>query len=110
MEITTTTTGDVQVVAISGEVDGKTAPEVQAHLGPLLQPGSKILLDMHRVDYLSSAGLRVLLSAYRQLAPIGGRLGLAGLSEDIAETLRTTGLLRFFGVYETLDAGLAALA
>jgi anti-sigma B factor antagonist len=100
---------DVKVVSLGGDIDGANAEEAQEQLGQILRSGGKILLDMRRVDYLSSAGLRVLLSVYRQLTPSGGSLGLVGLSEEIVQTLETSGLKRFFHIYEDVDAGLAAL-
>ena len=110
MDISHTRTGDVAVVTIRGEIDGQTAGEAQQHMAPLLVPGSKIVLDLSGVEFLSSAGLRILLSAYRQLAQVGGRLVLAGPSEDLKDTLTITGLLRFLHCYDTLPDGLAALA
>lgn len=109
MEMMIINAHDVKVVTIGGDIDGANAEEAQEQLGQILRSGGKILLDMHRVDYLSSAGLRVLLSVYRQLTPAGGYLGLVGLSQEITETLETTGLIRFFKVYDDVDAGLAAL-
>ena len=76
---------------------------------PLVQPGSKILLDMSQVDYLSSAGLRMLLSLYRQVSSNNGSIALVGLSEEIKDSMSVTGFLRFFTLYDTVDAGLAAM-
>lgn len=110
LNISHTQTGDVTVVTIRGDLDGQTAGEAQQHMAPLLVPGSKIVLDLSGVEFLSSAGLRILLSAYRQLAQIGGRLVLSGPSEDLKDTLTITGLLRFLSCYDTLPEGVAALA
>lgn len=109
MDITTKTVQGVTVVHIVGDIDGKTAPELQEQVSALVQPGIKILLDMTRVDYMSSAGLRMLLATYRQVSSSDGHIVLAGLSEDIKDTMSMTGFLRFFATYETLEAGLAAL-
>lgn len=101
---------DITVVAIVGEVNRSTAPSIQDQLLPLTRPGCKILLDMSAVTYLSSAGLRLLLLLYRQIAANNGRVVLTGLSEMIRDTMAITGFLDFFVTYETLEEGLTALS
>jgi anti-sigma B factor antagonist len=66
-------------------------------------------VEMSGVQYMSSAGLRVLLSTHRQVASQSARLALSGLSADVNETMEATGFLQFFTVFETLDEGLAGL-
>jgi anti-sigma B factor antagonist len=109
MDININTLEEVTVVDLAGEIDANTAPEVQQKVLPLAQPKSKIILDMTKVPYMSSAGLRMLLSLYRQVSAKDGKLVLVGLSEDIEDTMSVTGFLDFFKVSATLDAGLEAL-
>jgi anti-sigma B factor antagonist len=109
MEINIKTVDQVTVVEISGDIDGKTAPEAQVQILPLLQPGCKVMVDMSGVEYMSSAGLRIMLSMHRQTASNKGQLMLVGLSEEIQDTMSATGFLNFFTVHDTLEAGLAAL-
>ncbi|MBW4561839.1 MAG: anti-sigma factor antagonist [Mojavia pulchra JT2-VF2] len=99
----------VTVVELDGDVDGKTAPEVQAQVLPLVQPGSKILLDLTNVPYMSSAGLRTLLLLHRQFLGKEGQLVLVGVAEEIQDTMSITGFLNFFTICETLDSGLESL-
>jgi anti-sigma B factor antagonist len=110
MEINVKPVGQVMVIEISGEIDSNTAPQAQEHVLPLAQPGAKILLDMSRVEYMSSAGLRVLLSMYRQITRQNGGLVLVGLAEEIKDTMSITGFLNFFTTRDTIDEGLKALA
>jgi anti-sigma B factor antagonist len=110
MEINVKPVGQVMVIEISGEIDSNTAPQAQEHVLPLAQPGAKILLDMRRVEYMSSAGLRVLLSMYRQITRQNGGLVLVGLAEEIKDTMSITGFLNFFTTRDTIDEGLKALA
>lgn len=109
MEINLKKLQEIQVVELIGDVDASTAPEVQQEILPLAQPHSKLLLDMSQVPYMSSAGLRVLLSLYRQATAQDGKLVLVGLSEDLQDTMSVTGFLDFFATGETLEAGLAEL-
>jgi len=110
IEIDIKTVEGIKVVELSGEVDASTAPEVQKQILPLAEPGSKILMDMTQVQYMSSAGLRMLLSMYRQTQGKEGKLVLVGLSEELQDRMSVvTGFLEFFTVSDTVDAGLTAL-
>lgn len=110
MEIKVETVDQVIVVQIEGDIDGNTASEAQARILPLAKADCKIILDMDKVPFMSSAGLRLLLVTYRTIKSKGGNVVLVGLSEDIEDTMEMTGFLDFFDYYESLDAGLAALA
>src|SRR5438874_11395779 len=110
MEINVKSIGQVTVVEIAGDIDSNTAPQAQERVLPLVQPGSKILLDMSGVEYMSSAGLRILLSMYRQISRGDGGIVLVGLGEEIKDTMSVTGFLNFFTTCDTVDEGLQALA
>ena len=99
----------ITLIEITGDIDGKTAVHAQEQILPLLEPGCKMLLDMSGVDYMSSAGLRLMLSMHRQATANKGQLVLAGLSEDIKDTMAATGFLNFFATQDTVDAGLVTL-
>lgn len=109
MEINIKNLEDIKVVELIGDVDASTASGVQQEIMPLAQLNSKILLDMTQVPYMSSAGLRMLLSLYRQATAKDGKLVLVGLSEDLQDTMSVTGFLDFFTTGATLEAGLAEL-
>jgi anti-sigma B factor antagonist len=110
MEINVKSIGQVTVVEIAGDIDSNTAPQAQEQVLPLVQPGSKVLLDMSGVEYMSSAGLRMLLSMYRQISRGDGGIVLVGLGEEIKDTMSVTGFLNFFTTRDTVDEGLQALA
>lgn len=109
MEINIKTIEQVTVVEVIGDIDGKTAPEVREQVSVQIQSGTKMILDMSRVDYMSSAGLRMLLATYRQVTSSDGRVVLVRVSEEIQDTMSMTGFLRFFTVCETVEDGLEAL-
>ena len=109
MEIKIENLDQIEIVKLIGDMDASTSPQVQQEILPLARPGSKILLDMSRVAYMSSAGLRVLLLLYRQATARDGKLILVGLSEDIRDTMSVTGFLDFFTAVDTTEAGLAEL-
>lgn len=99
---------DIELVELTGEIDANTAPAITERILPLAQPGSRILIDMRQVPYMSSAGLRMLLSLYRQAAARDGKVVLVGLSDEIRDTMTVTGFIGFFALAETVDQGLGA--
>lgn len=109
MDIHVRNLGQITIVDISGDIDSSVAAQAQKQLLPLLEPECKILVDMSGVGYMSSAGLRFLLSIYRRATDSKGKILLVGLSEEIREMMEATGFLRFFTVGESVEAGLAAL-
>ena len=109
MEIRVDAIGSVTVVAIAGDLDGSTAPRAQEEVLALLGPDVKILLDLTTLDYMSSAGARLLLLIYRQITQNSGDVLLAGLNTEIEDMLSATGFLDYFKVAMTVDDGLAML-
>jgi anti-sigma B factor antagonist len=108
IEISVETIQQVTVVKPAGEIDASSAAVVQQKVLPLSVPGCKIILDMSQVAYMSSAGLRMLLSVYRQISGNQGRIVLVGLSEELTDTMSMTGFLGYFTVHDLLETGLQA--
>lgn len=108
MSVTVTTQDTINLIELSGDVDGKTAPLIQKEILPLATEDCKLLLDMSQISYMSSAGLRMLLSIRRQVPP-GGRILLVALPEPIRETMSITGFLDFFTITPTREEAVAAL-
>jgi anti-sigma B factor antagonist len=109
MEVQVRTLEDVTILETIGDIDGSTAPTLQEHVMNAIKPGCKLLLDMSAVEFMSSAGLRVMLLLHRQVSGGDGRVVLVGLSESLKDTMTATGFLKFFTTSDTIDAGLAAL-
>lgn len=110
MEVTSNTQNDVTVVALAGDVDGKTAASTQSQVVALIPSGGKLVLDMSGVPYMSSAGLRMMLLLYRQAQGKGTSVALVGLSDEIRDTMSATGFLDYFKTASSVDEGVAALS
>jgi anti-sigma B factor antagonist len=109
MELEVKTTDAATVVGIGFDIDAKTAPELQERILPLITTGRPLILDMSRVAYMSSAGLRVLLIIYRQATGSNARLVLSGLSEELRDLMSATGFLDFFVTFDTLAGAIESL-
>ena len=96
----------VSVAKVSGRVDSSTAPELEKSLQSLLDSGrSQIVLDLQETDYMSSAGLRVLVAMHKAAKKSGGGLCLAQPSTRVNEVLDLAGLTPVFTVYpDVVDA------
>jgi anti-sigma B factor antagonist len=110
MNLQTRQEGDVDVVELEGNIDGKTAPEIREQLRPILPRARKLILDMTRVQYLSSAGLRLLLLTYREVTAAQGKVVLLGVSRDIQTVMSHTGFLSFFTLADTPEQATQALS
>lgn len=109
MNMTVDQRDGVKVVELQGDLDTTTVPSVHAGLIAEVADGVRLVLDLHGVRYMSSAGLRLMLSVYRKAQERGGDLVLVGLSDAIRDTMEVTGFLNFFQAYETLEDGLRVL-
>ena len=102
MEITIKDVGDVKVVQFQGHLDSNTSQEAENCLNDLLsQQATKILVDFENLDYISSAGLRVLLSTAKQLKTNDGKLRLCNLNETVQEIFDMSGFSTILQVFKT---------
>ena len=90
MEIKKTIDDAKTVIAVAGRVDTTTAPELEA--GLKLEGGETLVLDLSGVPYMSSAGLRCLLSAQKSLMTGGGSMTIVGIQPAVKEVLDITGM------------------
>ncbi len=101
--------GQVTAVQLVGSIDSITAIQVQDEIIPLAASGKKILLDMSKVTYLSSAGLRALLLIYRSICENIGRIVLMGLTDEVRDIMAITGFIEFFETAEDHRAAMQTL-
>ncbi|GAB4024237.1 STAS domain-containing protein [Spirosoma koreense] len=109
MNVTSSTVEGITVVEATGNIDSKTAPEFERTAVAAIQGQSKVIIDLTKVEFLSSAGLRVLLMIYRQVKAKSGNVVLVGTSEEIQDIMSNTGFLSFFIMADTLKEGLNTL-
>lgn len=109
MQVTVDRVDQITVAVLAGELDANTAPLAQQEVLAAAEPGGRMVLDLSGVPYMSSAGLRMLLSTYRQVSGNGGKIVLVGVVDEIRDTMSVTGFLKFFSVLDTREAGIQAL-
>ena len=74
-------------------MDTTTAPELEDEIKQVGTETTELTLDFHALDYLSSAGLRVILSAQKQMNATGGKMVITGVNETIMEVFEVTGFV-----------------
>ena len=90
MTINANMNGTTLEIALEGRLDTMTAPELEAELNSSLKSADSLVLDFSNLSYISSAGLRVLLSAHNALSAKGG-MKVKNVNEIVQEVLDVTG-------------------
>ncbi len=90
MNIVVTENGTAITLALSGRLDTLSSPELSTAINSALEKSSQLVLDFTNLDYISSAGLRVLLTAQKQLSG-NGSLTLAHVNSTVQDILDMTG-------------------
>ena len=85
--------GTALTVKLEGRLDTNTAPVFQAEVEPLLANASSLMLDFEKVDYVSSAGLRVLLTFEQEMEEKNKTMELCHVNDIIHDVFDVTGFL-----------------
>ena len=94
IEISIDEMGPLKRVRVMGRIDASSAVNLEKQVLPILNEKKKILMDFTRVQYLSSAGMRLMLSATKKLKALGGAVVFYGLNDQIMEIVKMAGFDR----------------
>lgn len=107
MEIEEARRGISLVVTPIGRLDSGSAPDFEARLGEAIDGGAHdLVIDLSRLDYISSKGLSALLTAGKRMKRAEGRMVLAAASGAVRQVILISGFDRVFELHETVDAAL----
>lgn len=90
MDIKMTKNDKELTVALKGRLDTLTAPDLEDKLEEELDGAERLIFDLAKLEYISSAGLRVLLGAYKMMDDMGGML-IRNVTEPVMEVFEVTG-------------------
>ena len=90
MTINANKNGTTLEIALEGRLDTMTAPELEAELQKDMDGAESLVMDFSKLDYISSAGLRVLLSAHKAMSSKGG-MKVTNVNEMVMEVFDVTG-------------------
>jgi len=106
MQITTKQFKHCDVVTIVGRIDSSNAPQLSSALEAIIEAGRyKIVIDMHSLEYMSSAGFRVLIAAQRNCKHFNrGEVVLANVQPTINNALELAGFTTLFTIFGDLTS------
>ncbi|MGH8048600.1 MAG: STAS domain-containing protein [Chthoniobacterales bacterium] len=108
LQLTPTTEGTVEIVELAGRLDQATAAEFDAQLAALV--GNRVVLDLAKLEYVSSAGLRSVLGALKRAGATGGAMALAAPIPSVVEVFEISGFITLVKIYPDRAAAVAALS
>lgn len=88
------------LVTISGHLDTNTAPQLEAEINPELAGVTDLKLEIKDLEYISSAGLRVLLMLHKAVTVMGGQFTVLHPCDEVMEILDMTGFSSFLNIEE----------
>ena len=95
----------------TGRLDSLTSQDLQDELTRRLSDGDRmIVLDLKDLDYISSAGLRVLLLVGKNLKASNGRLALCALKHNVREVFEVSGFMSLFPIHESIDEAIQIIS
>lgn len=111
MQITVTdTNAESKVMVFEGNLETGTAPEAEKEINALIEQGVKnIVINFEKLNYISSAGLRVLLATAKKLKSKQGMLYICSLNETVTEIFEMSGFNTIFNVFDTESEALKML-
>jgi len=108
MQISEEQAAGVTVVVVEGRIDSTTSPTLDDHLTKLGERGgNRVVVDLSQVDYISSAGLRVMLALAKRTKQKQGTLALCGLNDAVKQVFSLAGFLPLFAVETTRERAVA---
>lgn len=111
IEIQSVETGNVLVVEVSGNVNSMTAIQMGEFLEKASRQGQhNIVLELGGVEYITSAGMREILSGVKRAQMDGGDLRIANPSERVTELLNITGLTKHLSIFDSREAAVQSFA
>jgi anti-sigma B factor antagonist len=110
MEVVEKKQNGVCILALSGRLDASSSPEFREKILQLIEDGTKkVILDCENLDYISSAGLRVVLEATKEIKRNEGKIMLCALQDYIKEVFEVAKFDAFLPIGATVKAALREL-
>ena len=114
MQVTAVRHADVLVVAVTGRIDYMNAEEfksaLQPHLANCVASGDRVVLDLSRLEYVSSAGLRVLMIAAKDVRARKGTLVAVSLQPVVREIFEISRFTLVFDIFDSVQDALRAIS
>ncbi len=111
MEISQKEENGIISFAIKGRLDADSSPEAEAVVKDALKSqATRVLFNLASLEYLSSAGLRVLLGAAKEMRRRDGKIVLCALNEFVKEIFEVSGFQSLIPIADTVESGIEILS
>jgi len=108
MRISEERKADTVIIAPEGRLDSINAPILEHALATVIDRGdTRLIIDFTGLDYISSIGLSVLLTAAKRLKRLDGRIVLAGMNDRVGMVMEISGFNRIFVIFPSVEHALA---
>ena len=109
MKIETRESQGIQIVAFEGNLDTNTSPEAESKINELIDAGKQqLLVNFEQLNFISSAGLRVLLATVKKLNASSGDLRICALNATVQEVFDISGFVTILSVKSTEEEALSS--
>ncbi|MBT8202350.1 MAG: STAS domain-containing protein [Acidimicrobiia bacterium] len=95
---------DWTIVTVVGEIDLASAPNLESTLADRIGSGVKLIVDLDRVTFIDSTGLRVLISSHREVENHGGSFAVVPGSGPVARLLDLTGVDQQMPIHNSVES------
>ena len=107
MDVTFETINEATVAIITGRIDSTTSKDLENKLIPIINSGTrKLVVDFAKVDFISSAGLRILLITAKKLKQVDGKMALCCMKDAIKEVFDIAGFSSIIPIFPTREEAL----
>jgi anti-sigma B factor antagonist len=104
MEIQQSQKGSVQIFSLNGRLDSNTSPQLERQIFDAIESGTRrIVIDCKHLDYITSAGLRVLNKTAKHLSRTEGSLALCAMEDYVREVFEIAGFDAFLPIVANVD-------
>lgn len=111
MEIKSRIEGETLVVCPEGDIDASNGSELTEYFKENLRKGhTQLIADFSKVDFISSAGLRVLLATVKDARMDGGDLRISSTNDDVKKVLTVSGFDRLIKIFPNVQSALESYA
>jgi anti-anti-sigma factor len=109
MDMKVSQDGEIAHVVLDGRFDIQGAQEVDSRFEEVAKSSKALIVDLDKVSFLASLGIRTLMLSAKTLIRNGGELAVCGASESVEKVLRTTGFNEVAGMYPDYDSAARTL-
>ena len=107
MEIIENQKEDISIFKLNGRLDSNTSPALEKKLVAAIENGTRnMVIDFENLDYISSAGLRIILKTTKDLKRTNGQIVLCAMQDYVREVFEIAGFDTFLPIFSTVDEAL----